>query len=116
MQYRKALDKEQAIAPNESTPIFVNAKGERVSQNWVRLVIQDACIIAGVKHVSPSDLRNSIGAFMLAFGVTAEEVAQVMGYSDTFLTTRLPVVLPKRKDYLHFNIKGIGKEADETEL
>jgi integrase/recombinase XerC len=112
MQYRKALGKEQAIAPSESTPIFVNAKGQRISQNWVRLVIQDACMIAGVKHVSPSDLRNSIGAFMLAFGVTSEEVSQVMGYSDTFLTTRLPVVLPKRKDYLHFNIKGIGKDVE----
>lgn len=115
MQYRKSLGKEQTIAPSDSNPIFINAKGERISQNWVRLVIKDACIMAGIKHLSPSDLRNSLGAFMLAFGVIPEDVAQVMGYSDTFLTTRLPIVLPKRSDYIHFNIKGVSKYLKETE-
>lgn len=114
MQYRKSLGLGQTIAPRESNPIFINAKGERISQNWVRLVIRDACIMAGIKHISPSDIRNSLGSFMLAFGVMPEEVAQVMGYSDTFLTTRLPVVLPKRSDYLHFNIKGINKAIQEV--
>lgn len=108
LDYRKLLGKEQTIAANESTPIFVNAKGARISQNWVRLVIKDTCMMAGIKALTPSNIRNSLGAFMLAFGVNPEEVAQVLGYSDTFLTTRLPIVLPKRADYLHFNMKGVS--------
>jgi hypothetical protein len=71
--------------------------------------------MAGIKAHSPSSIRNSSGAFMLTFGVPPIEVAQVMGYSDTFLTTRLPIVLPKRKDYLYFNMKGIGKVPDSDE-
>jgi site-specific recombinase XerD len=110
LQYRELLGKEQSISANESDPIFVNAKGERISQNWVRLVIKDACKKAGIKALSPSSIRNSLGAFMLTFGAAPEEVAQIMGYSDTFLTTRLPIVLPKRTDYIHFNIKGIHKQ------
>lgn len=115
LQYRESLGKEQTIAANESTAIFVNAKGERISQNWVRLVIKDACTMAGIKAHSPSSIRNSMGAFMLTFGVPPVEVAQVMGYSDTFLTTRLPIVLPKRKDYLHFNMNGFNKVRPENE-
>ena len=115
LQYRELLGKEQTIAASESTPIFINAKGTRISQNWVRLVIKDACMMAGIKAHSPSSIRNSLGAFMLTFGVTPEEVAQVMGYSDTFLTTRLPIVLPKRTDYLHFNIKGVSKVQADAE-
>ena len=104
-EYRKSLCMQPLIEPRESNPIFVNAKGERVSQNWVRLVIKEACMLAGIPPLSPSDLRNSVGAFMLAYGVPPEEVAQVLGYSDTFLTTRLPIVLPPRGDYAYF--KGI---------
>lgn len=115
LQYRKSLGKEHAIAANESSAVFVNAKGERISQNWVRLVIQDACKIAGIKAYSPSSIRNSMGAFMLTFGAAPEEVAQVLGYSDTFLTTRLPIVLPKRSDYQHFNINGVAKVLHEIE-
>jgi site-specific recombinase XerD len=114
-QYRELLGKPHTIAASESTPIFVNAKGVRISQNWVRLVIKDACMMAGIKAHSPSSIRNSLGAFMLTFGVTPEEVAQVMGYSDAFLTTRLPIVLPKRADYLHFNIKGVYIAGPEAE-
>ncbi|HYE11128.1 MAG TPA: tyrosine-type recombinase/integrase [Patescibacteria group bacterium] len=110
LQYRELLGKEQSISANESEAIFVNAKGERISQNWVRMVIKDACKKAGIKALSPSSIRNSLGAFMLTFGAAPEEVAQIMGYSDTFLTTRLPIVLPKRTDYIHFNIKGIHKQ------
>lgn len=115
LQYRELLGKEQTIAASESAPIFINAKGTRISQNWVRLVIKDACMMAGIKAHSPSSIRNSLGAFMLTFGVAPEEVAQVMGYSDTFLTTRLPIVLPKRTDYLHFNIKGVSKVQADAE-
>lgn len=115
MQYRESLGKDQTIAANESTAIFVNARGERISQNWVRLVIKDACMIAGIKAQSPSSIRNSIGAFMLTFGVPPLEVAEVMGYSDTFLTTRLPIVLPKRTDYQYFNIKGLNKVLSKNE-
>jgi site-specific recombinase XerD len=105
LEYRKSLGMTPKINPSESNAIFTNAKGERVSQNWVRLVIKEACMLAGIPPLSPSDLRNSIGAFMLAYGVPPEEVALVLGYSDTFLTTRLPIVLPPRKDYAFF--KGI---------
>ena len=113
LQYRELLGKEPTIAGSESTPIFINAKGDRISQNWVRLVIKDACRTAGIKAHSPSSIRNSLGAFMLTFGVSPIEVAEVMGYSDTFLTTRLPIVLPKRTDYAHFNIKGVSKVPDD---
>lgn len=106
LEYRKSLGMQPLIEQREANPIFVNAKGERVSQNWIRLVIKEACMLAGIPPLSPSDLRNSVGAFMLAYGVPPEEVAQVLGYSDTFLTTRLPIVLPPRKDYSFF--KGIN--------
>lgn len=106
LEYRKSLGMTPQINPSETNAIFVNAKGERVSQNWVRLVIKEACMLAGIPPITPSDLRNSIGAFMLAYGVPPEEVSQVLGYSDSFLTTRLPIVLPPRSDYAFF--KGIN--------
>ncbi|OGO77117.1 MAG: hypothetical protein A2Y23_13750 [Clostridiales bacterium GWB2_37_7] len=114
LKYRQSIGMEQTIAASEATPIFINAKRQRISQNWVRLVIKDACMMAGIKAHSPSSLRNSMGAFMLTFGVTPMEVAEVMGYSDTFLTTRLPIVLPKRTDYLHFNVRGVSKVLLES--
>lgn len=109
LEYRKSLGMQPRFEPREANSIFVNAKGERVSQNWVRLVIKEACMLAGIPPLSPSDLRNSIGAFMLAYGVPPQEVAQVLGYSDTFLTTRLPIVLPPRSDYAFF--KGIKENG-----
>jgi site-specific recombinase XerD len=115
LQYRESLGKPQTIAASESDAIFINARGARISQNWVRMVIRDACMMAGIKAHSPSSIRNSLGAFMLTFGVTPTEVAEVMGYSDTFLTTRLPIVLPKRQDYLHFNIKGVSNVIQGNE-
>jgi site-specific recombinase XerD len=115
LQYRKQLGKNQTIAGNEIDPMFINAKGEGISQNWVRLVIKDVCIKAGIRAHSPSSLRSSLGAFMLTFGTSPEEVSEVMGYSDAFLTTRLPIVLPKRADYLHFNIKGLSTFQKEDE-
>lgn len=108
LEYRKSLGLQPQINPKESHAIYTNAKGERVSQNWIRLVIKEACMLAGIPPLSPSDLRNSIGAFMLAYGVPPNEVAQVLGYSDAFLTTRLPIVLPPRSDYAFF--KGITEK------
>ena len=104
IDYKASTGRGEKIAPNESTPVFINSNGRRISESWVRKSVYAACEIAGIIQYSPSDLRNSNGAILLGAGVSEAEVSEHMGYSDSFLVKRLPIIVPNTVDRLPLGI------------
>jgi len=106
IEYKVSSGRGEIIEPTDSSPVFINTHGTRISESWVRKSVYAACEIAGIAQYSPSDLRNTNAAVLLGMGVPEAEISEHMGYSDSFLTKRLPIILPNTVDYLPFNIKG----------
>lgn len=105
IDYKVSTSRGDKIDPTDSSPVFINSNGKRISESWVRKSVYSACEIAGIEQYSPSDLRNTNAAILLGIGVPAAEVAEHMGYSDSFLVKRLPIIVQNTIDHLPFNIK-----------
>lgn len=106
MNYKETSGRGNCIDPADSSPVFINSRGKRISESWVRKSVYYACEIAGINQYSPSDLRNTNGSILMGRGVSEAEISEHLGYSDSFLTRRLPIILADTIDQLPFDIKA----------
>ena len=62
--------------------LFINYKGDQLSDQTIRKVWYRACEIADVKGFSPHSVRHFLGSSLVAKGVELKKVAQVLGHGS----------------------------------
>lgn len=74
--------------------LFVNYKGEKLSEQSIRAIWYKCCEYADVEGFTPHSVRHRLGSSLVAKGVDLKKVAFVLGHSS-FKTTERYYVKPK---------------------
>lgn len=69
-------------------PVFVNARGRRLSGSWVTHHFYDLCERAGIDRLPFKNLRTTYGSQLYENGVPETEIALLMGHTRTHTTRR----------------------------
>lgn len=85
----------QLITKNSNREyLFVNYKGEKLSEQSIRAIWYKCCEYADVEGFTPHSVRHRLGSSLVAKGVDLKKVAFVLGHSS-FKTTERYYVKPK---------------------
>ena len=74
--------------------LFVNYKGEKLSEQSLRKMWYEVCEVAKVEGVTPHQCRHFVGSTLISKGIPTEKVAQVLGHSS-IKTTEKYYIKPK---------------------
>ncbi|MCX5700694.1 MAG: tyrosine recombinase XerC [Candidatus Omnitrophica bacterium] len=98
---RSYLDKR----PKESSAVFLNKNGKRITTRGVRNIVGKYLKSAGIKHgVSPHTLRHSFATHLLDRGADLRTVQELLGHAD-LSTTQI---------YTHLTTEKIKKVYDKA--
>lgn len=116
---RKAGGKARAIVPMTKTirPILQSAQAVAQTDHVIeyagrpvtdiKRAFATACKAAGLKNVTPHDLRHTAAVWMAAAGISMAKIAQYLGHSDSQITERV---------YARFAPDHLRDAADALEL
>ena len=68
--------------------LFVNYKGEQLSEQSLRKMWYEVCESIGIEGITPHQCRHFLGSTLISKGVPTEKVAQVLGHSSIKTTER----------------------------
>ena len=68
--------------------LFVNYKGEQLSEQSLRKMWYEVCESIGIEGITPHQCRHFVGSTLISKGVPTEKVAQVLGHSSIKTTER----------------------------
>lgn len=68
--------------------LFVNYKGEKLSEQTLRKMWYEVCELIGIEGITPHQCRHFLGSTLISKGVPTEKVAQVLGHSSIKTTER----------------------------
>ncbi len=91
--------------------VFLNNRGKRISDRWIRLVLEKACQEAKLDKIySPKDLRHALAAYTLKKGASAKQVQEQLGWSSEKLAERYFYTIQQLEDnaidYLNFSLNN----------
>lgn len=71
------------LGGRESGPVFVGARGARVTEIAIRRVWRAALTEAGVEYIDPYSMRHTAISWLAQAGVSSDEIADIVGHSST---------------------------------
>lgn len=74
--------------------LFVNYKGEQLSEQSLRKMWYEVCESIGIEGITPHQCRHFVGSTLISKGIPTEKVAQVLGHSS-IKTTEKYYIKPK---------------------
>ena len=89
---------------DDNPALFVGKRGNRLTPNGVRVMLNKLAAAAGVDHVHPHKFRRTLATMLIAHGMPIQEVAAILGH-EKLDTTMKYVVLDKtnvKNDYRKF--------------
>jgi integrase len=86
------------VADRGSGPVFVGARGARVTEIAIRRVWRAALEEAGVEYVDPYSMRHTCASWLTEDGVPDRKIAQILGHSSTRMLGVYAHLDPKQHD------------------
>ena len=74
--------------------LFVNYKGEQLSEQTLRKMWYEVCEVANVEGISPHKVRHYVGSSLVEKGIELKKVSQILGHTG-IKTTEMYYVRPK---------------------
>lgn len=90
--YRYHSGLSEVILPTDEF-MFTTQKSNSITDRNVRIIVQKAFDIAGLKNYSAKDLRHSYAAISLMLGADREEIQKQLGWSDKYYAIRYKNVM-----------------------
>lgn len=81
----------------QSSAVFLNVHGRRLSRQSVHRIVSDAGLLIGIKNLHPHTLRHSFATHMLEGGADLRAIQDMLGHSD-ISTTQI---------YTHVHLKSM---------
>ncbi|MCT4596193.1 MAG: tyrosine-type recombinase/integrase [Anaeromicrobium sp.] len=106
LDYKSNLD----YAISKDSYVFLNKKGSKISDRWIRIILEKACKDAGLSRTySPRDLRHALAAHALKRGASSEQVKDQLGWSNSSLAERYLYTIQELDnnaiDFINFKLK-----------
>ncbi|PAB61043.1 tyrosine-type recombinase/integrase [Anaeromicrobium sediminis] len=106
LDYKSNLD----YATSKDSYVFLNKKGSKISDRWIRIILEKACKDAGLPRTySPRDLRHALAAHALKRGASSEQVKDQLGWSNASLAERYLYTIQELDnnaiDFINFKLK-----------
>lgn len=89
----------RSTPPGQSSPLFLNRSGKRLSERGVRRLVDKYSRATGLPHVSPHTLRHSFATHMLDKGADLRSVQELLGHAS-ISTTQI---------YTHLTTEGLKR-------
>lgn len=74
--------------------LFVNYKGEQLSEQSLRKMWYEVCEVTNIENVTPHQVRHFVGSSLVEKGVELKKVSQILGHTG-IKTTEMYYVRPK---------------------
>ena len=74
--------------------LFVNYKGEQLSEQSLRKMWYEVCEVANIENVTPHQVRHFVGSSLVEKGIELKKVSQILGHTG-IKTTEMYYVRPK---------------------
>ena len=74
--------------------LFVNYKGEQLSEQSLRKMWYEVCEVTNIENVTPHQVRHFVGSSLVEKGIELKKVSQILGHTG-IKTTEMYYVRPK---------------------
>ena len=100
------------VADRGSGPLFVGARGARVTEIAIRRVWRAALVEAGVEYVDPYSMRHTCASWLAQAGVSSDEIADILGHSST----RMMGVYRHMRPGVHDRVRAAWAETSAVRM